>query len=161
MLLLAVVMLLATPVKAGIGDWLANTNWDAKAKKYWVEAWASKNFHLLDNATEAMFWDASEGEKLVGVTSSFYEYRNFSFDFGLAKSTERDEDGFPILGANYKVGQKLAQYYWVRRAIAPIRKVAPLLRAATFGGWSGRDFDSGRWRYGYYAGFHQKFGAGK
>ncbi len=131
---------------------------DLTLKELWGEISSKDNFHLLDNAKFAYFYDFKQKEQLTGVASSWYQKGYFSSDIAVIKSTEQDASGFPALGANILAGDYIGKLGPVKRLIDPITEYAPLLKSATFGTWGGRDFNEGIWRWGVYAGLQQKFG---
>ena len=110
----------------------------------WEEISASENFHLLDNATPASFYDFNKGEWLAGVSTSFYKYGRLSVDFGGIKTMEKSDTILPLIGLNGNFKARSDNDF-------------KFLENLSIGVWYCREFVTGRNLFGVYGGYAAKW----
>jgi hypothetical protein len=121
------------------------TSTDTAFKNIWDKVSASENFHLLDNATPASFYELKSGIWYAGVTTSVYKVSRLSLDFGAIKNAETAGHALPMAGLNVNIISRTGSDF-------------DLLNNFALGLWGCRNFESGVTLYGVYGGYAAKFG---
>jgi hypothetical protein len=124
---------------------LANAaNTDTSGENIWNKISASENFHLLDNATPASFYDFNSGTWYAGVSTSIYKFKKLSIDFGGVRTMEKSSAILPMFGLN-------------RTFLERSDKDFKFFENLSVGIWYCREFKSGTNLFGIYGGYAAKF----
>jgi hypothetical protein len=140
----------------------ASATMDSTLGSIWDSVSASKNFHLLDNASAMTFKSIKANKWYTGVGTMVYQYSYLDLDFLAIRTIDTRSSIIPGAGITIQAGRFLYERVgFIKEIVDRAQKTAPMINNATLGIGYSRNFSTGEDIPYVYGGIVAKWGSVK